>query len=177
MANHNQYTSPWTAAKDRTLRKLHAQGLSLREIARQMEVSPGSVHNRCKVLDPPLSFDTSQVQAASIARSDRARERRQDAADRIWALFGDAATQGEAARDGSFKTFIKGEYGAEQQVSLDFIPPNNFRELGAAITQFVNAATKIEAIDADAGLARAKSLVSDLATELGVLPMDPDDPQ
>lgn len=170
----NQNTRGLTADELEQIRQGNAAGDSLNEISKRLGRSTSTIHDAGNRMEPKLSWDTSRVQAANVARADQARQRRQREADRIHGLFDIAATQGEAVLEGKFKTTLKGEYGLEREVELDFIPTNNFRELAAALTQLTNAAMKIESVDVDAELTKAKSLVTDLASELGVLPMEPE---
>jgi AraC-like DNA-binding protein len=166
MASSNQHTRPWTGAHTRQLKRLHAEGLSLNAIARQMGYSPSGIHTHTKRLG--LSFDRTQTEAANVARSVDAKARRQAAADRIWAIFDDAATQAESVRDGKFKTLVKGKYGRDVERELDFIPSDHGRQLAATLGQLVGAATKIEAIDSDSGVADAVSMLGRLAKAIGL---------
>lgn len=163
----NQFDRQWTGADTRRLKKLHADGLGCNAIAREMGWSVGTIHSEAKRLG--LSFDRSQVEAANVARSVDAKALRQIEAARIHALLGDVLTHGESARDGRFKTLIRGQYGADEQTVLDFIPTDHGRQLAASITQLVNAAAKIEAIDSDSGVAEAVSLLGRMAAALGLV--------
>jgi hypothetical protein len=162
----NQNPPEWPAAKTRKLKTLHAQGLSLNAIAREMGVAASTIHTHAKRLG--LSFDRTQVEAANVARSVDAKARRQAAADRIYALFDQAASHAESVRTGAFKTTIRGKSGSEKKVELDFIPTTDQRQLAASVTQYVNAATKLESIDNDAGVAEAVSLLGRLARAVGL---------
>jgi len=156
----------WTAADTAQLIALHGQGMTLHQIAQTMGCSKATI-NKYAAMEK-LSFDRSQTEAATVAHSVDAKARRQAAADRLWALFDDAATHAESVRDGQFKTLIKGDRGADAQATLDFIPPDNRRNLAASLTQLVNAATKIEAIDNDSGTADAISMLGKLAHAIGL---------
>lgn len=161
----------WTKADDAELIRLHGQGLPLVQIAKLMGVSVGSIHSHAKAQKPPLSWDTSQVQAANIARHDRARERRLDNIERLQAFHDRLMTQAEQT---TWAHVARGPMGTEEVRQLDFIPAADARDVSQAAKNNLQTMAQLEAVDADAGLARAKSLVSDLAAELGVLPMEPD---
>lgn len=156
----------WTKDDDAELIRLHGQGLPLGQIAPLMGFSAGSIHNHAKKLD--LSFDTSQVQASNIARHDRARERRLTNIERLQAFHDRLMTQTETPKWKHLSRSMQGEVVTE----LDFVPAGDARDVSQAARNNLQTMAQLEAVDADAGLARAKSLVSDLAAELGVLPLD-----
>lgn len=172
--------SRWTKAHDAQLRQLHADGIGLNEAARQMGFASSVVSKHAAQSDPPLSWDRAQVEAANVVRSVDAKARRQAAVAEIYDIFDDTAAHAKSARDGGrFKTLTKGEYGSEVQTELDFIPTANRKDLAASMVQLVNAATKLEAIDSDSGVADAVSLLGKMARALGLsdeVDADEDDP-
>lgn len=174
-------TPAWPPADIERLKQLHADGVSLNGIAREMDRALSSVSDQAARMTPPLSFDRSQVEAANIARSVDAKARRQAAVSEIYDIFDDTVAHAKSARgeDGTFKTLTKGEYGSEVVSELDFIPTANRKDLAASLVQLVNAATKLEAIDSDSGVADAVTLLGKMAKALGlsdeVDPTDDDD--
>lgn len=156
----------WTAADTRRLKQLHADGMSCNGIAREMGWSTQTVHYHAKRLG--LSFDASMVEAANVARSVHAKARRQAKVSDIYDFLDDTVDHAKSVKDGEFKTLIKGEHGSEVQTSLDFIPTANRKDLAASMVQLVNAATKLEAIDSDSGVADAVSLLGKMAHALGL---------
>lgn len=169
MAGHGGHTRGhlWTDDDTATMIALHGEGKSLHHIAEVIGCTKRTVSKYAEI--EGLDWDRSRTEAATVARTVDARARRQAAADRIWALFDDAATYAETARTGKFQTLVKGQYGKEVVKELPFIPTDHGRQLAASLTQFVNAATKIEAIDADSGVADAVSMLGKLAHAIGLV--------
>lgn len=169
---HHETRNPWPASRIKRLKQLHADGMSCNGIAREMDCSASAISNQCEKLG--LSFDRSQVEAANIARSVDAKARRQAVTDRIYGVLDDTLSHAEAAREGAngFKTHVKGEYGADVEATLDFVPPTNRKDLSASIVQLVNASTKLEAIDSDNGNILGRSLLEGLAAAFGIGPVD-----
>lgn len=168
---HHETRNPWPAARIKRLKQLHADGMSCNGIAREMDCSASAISNQCEKLG--LSFDRSQTEAANIARSVDAKARRQAKVSEIYDFLDDTlghAQSVKTAKDGAggFKTLTKGEYGCEVQTTLDFIPTTNRKDLAASMVQLVNAATKLEAIDSDSGVADAVSLLGKMAKALGL---------
>lgn len=147
----------------------HAAGKSLTQIAAEIGYDPGALSRRADKLG--LSWDTSQVAAANIARHDRARERRLTNIERLQTLNERLMTQAELPQ---WPHLVRDNTGEEVVRDLDFIPAQAARDITQAAKNVLQTMAQLEAVDADAGLARAKSLVSDLAAGLGVLPMEPD---
>lgn len=129
---------------DDTLRELHAEGLGCNEIARRVGLDGGTVSRRCKALG--LKFDRAQTAMASKARLEDARARRVNLVHRLYDRAEAILARLEAE---VFKTLVQTEPGVQTPTTLDFVPPSDERYLAHSVGSYLQAAARLEAIDAD----------------------------
>lgn len=162
---YNHDDRQWTATDTRQLKKLHGEGMSLSAIAAQTGWAKSIISRRSAACRPPLSWDRSRTEAATIAHSVDAKARRQELASRLYARGNKVLDTLEAP---TYRKLVKGEYGSETVHALDFVPGDEERQMAAAAGQYLAAATKLEAIDSDSGQSAGRSLLEGLAAAFGI---------
>jgi transposase len=166
---------PLTESEKQQIRDLHAEGLSRNEIAKRVGRAAGTVTAFCQRegLVFPQPERVAQVEAAAVsvkARSLAAHERQlriiEHQQGKLLAHYED----GE-----SWRTKMRGEMGSEHTVSLDYIPPEDERNMTSAISNSAMTLSKLAPTD-DAGREAAVSVVEALARSLGLPPEAPEHP-
>lgn len=153
---------PLTDDELEQIRQGNAAGQSLNSIAKRLGRSPNAIHVAAKRLG--LSWDRSGVEAANAARAALGKERRQALQDRALSAAEKVYDTIEASK---YKRIFKGEYGAEDVREIDFIPPNERRDLAATATQHVAISIRLAAVDDDSGVVAGASMLTKLAMDLG----------
>ena len=150
-----QAPKPFTLAEQRTLVKLHAQGLSLGKIATQMKRGRATISRYAKNLN--LSFDREVMAAATVAAQF---DRKAARAKIIEGLYKRSQHNLDRMNDSEFDTLIKSGPGEESPGVLEFVPTIDEKNLTASIGIALTSAAKLEAIDDDGGLSEARGLLS-----------------
>lgn len=159
--------APWTDDESDQLRALHADGASLHSIAKTMGRSKDTISRKAAALG--LSWSRDRTAAAAHALAVDGKARRQKIVVRVYDEAEALLTDLEAGRAGrGWRTVLKGEYGAEETRSLDFIPPTDRRTIADALNRQLMSAAKLEAVDATDGAEQEKSLLRQLGESLGV---------
>lgn len=145
-------------------RELFDQGLGCNAIARELGVAPATISAWAKREN--LSFDRAQVAAANDARVVDGRARRLGLIERGYRRAETLYARLEAP---TFKTLVRTEVGVEKARELDFVPPQNERDLAHAISTHLAAAARLEALNGDASTDDAKSMLAQLGRALGIV--------
>lgn len=154
--------NPWTDQDDATLTAANQAGESLHATAAKMGRSKSALSRASKRLG--LTWDRAATKTATAAIVADARSRR--AGLRLRALT--AAESGyDTLEAQTYKRIFKGAYGAEEERTIDFIPPSERRDLAASIAQHVAIESRLAAVDDDGGVATAKSMLGRLALDIG----------
>lgn len=157
-------TRPVTDEEREQVRAGNAAGESLNAIAKRLGRGTSTIHDIGRTMDPPLSWDRSGVEAANMARAADGKARRQALQDRALSA---AEKVYDTIEAGKYQRVFKGEYGAEEVREIDFIPPNERRDLAATATQHVAISIRLAAVDDDAGVTAGTSMLAKLAADLG----------
>ncbi|GAA2457016.1 helix-turn-helix domain-containing protein [Streptomyces macrosporus] len=154
---------PVTDADYEQVRKLHGQNLGRNEIARRMQRSPRTISVIAEELG--LTFDRTMTAAATEARKIDAKARRAALIDRA---YGRAERVFDRLEADQYKFTSTTVNGIETEV-LDHVPAHEEKALAGAITQYLNQAAKLEALDSDDGVEAAKGMVGQLLTGLSAV--------
>lgn len=159
--------NPWTDAETAKLRELHAAGRSMHSIAAEMKRSKQTVSTHS--VEIGLTWDRSKTAAATEARVIDFKARRTSIVARMYDDTEHVLTQLENGRNGKgWQSILKGTFGVEEARNLDFIPSRDRRDMADVLTRNITTAAKLEAIDANAGVERERSLLTQLGEALGV---------
>lgn len=158
---------PWTDAETATLRDLHAtEGMTLTRAAKTMGRSRSTVSDKSKVLG--LSWERpAHTVIATQARNIDIRARKSAAAAAELELLELAQAQlREGMTSGAWTTVLRGEGGAESEVTVTKVPARDLRDHATARAASAQVITRL-ADDADSdGLDRAKSTLGAIAEAL-----------
>lgn len=156
---------PWTDAHDAELRQHHAAGKSLHGIAKEMGRAKSTVAAAAERLD--LSWDRDKVAKATQAKVLDARARRARAVEVELDLLETSQEQIRAGLAGvGWKTLQRAEGGAEDVVTLEFVPARDLREHTAARSAMAGIITRLD--HTDLGVEAGRSMLDALAASLGV---------
>lgn len=148
------------ADRDR-VRALHTQGHGRNEISRRTGLAEGTVGNIARALG--LSFDRSATAALTASRAEDLRARRQ----RIQLKM---LTQAEQVLDdlasGQWQTLIRGDQGAEREVTLDFVPARDRKDAVWAVGAYVANDERLERVTGDSGQDAARSMLVGLLRDV-----------
>lgn len=151
----------WTAAEDRELTKLHAAGLSLHAIAKQMGRPKSVVSKYAAALR--LDWDRTGTAAATVAVQVDNRARRALAVSRMYDRIEHLQDRLEAAPFMTMKRTLEGDSPTE----LDFVPTVDERNVADTISRYAQTANRFESIDSTAAEG-VKSLIVGIAQQLGL---------
>ena len=152
--------TPFTAEERQQVRDLHAQGLSLREIARRLERSTRTVSKAA--VDMGLAFDSRPTASATRAKQQDNRAARA----RIIAWQYRRALKLAERLDGeTWTTATRTQAGCLTDV-LSMVPADDELAMSRAMGQYVKAAADLEKIDAGDGAESARSMLGDLMGRL-----------
>lgn len=84
-------------------------------------------------------------------------------------LYGQAERILDDLEAGTFRTILKGQYGAESEEELTFIPANDRKTLLQAVGSAMATTAKLEAVDTDNGVGSAVSMLDRLVEQIGGL--------
>ena len=152
---------PVTNEDRKAVRRFHAQGKSLRAIAREIGRSPVTVGRIAK--DAGLSFDTRPTESATRAKQQDNRARR--AALIEW-QYERALRLADRMAGETWETVTRTQQGAIID-RIGFVPSDDELALARAIGQYSKTAADLEKIDTSDGVDVAKSMLTDLFTRLG----------
>lgn len=156
---------PWTPDEDQTLTRLHGEGRSLHSIAADMGRSKSTVNKHAGRLG--LSWDrTRTAQAAEAVHADN-KARRVAIVARLYTQVEKELDRLEQAGSG-WRTVLKGSFGVEEVRTIDFAPPLDRRNVADTISRHLQAAARLEAVDASNGVERERALLTELGHALGV---------
>lgn len=155
---------PWTAADDRTLRKLHMAGKSMHAIAKEMGRSKDTISNHGEKLG--LRWGISpQVKAAAAEVSARAKVRR---AELMHLLLEDA----HRLRAQMWQPTTYFDWGGKDHDYDEREVPEpthaDKQKLMQATATAVQSYARLEQLEAEAGAPAARSMLERLAERLGV---------
>jgi hypothetical protein len=160
----NQPNRPYTPEEDEILRAGNAAGESLNTLAKRLGRAPSSVSSHSKLMVPPVLWDRSKTEAAVRAHAADAKARRLALQDRA---LGQAEKGYDVLEAGKYKRIFKGQYGTESIQEIDFIPPNERRDLAASIAQHVAVSARLAAVDEDPRVGAGRSMLGKLAEDIG----------
>ncbi len=156
-------TRPWTAADDTILRALHEAGRSLHSIAAEMQRSKHTISTKAKALG--LTWDRSSTAAATNAVVVDNKARRVAIVARMYTRMEKLQDRLEAPE---FRTVLKGTYGIDERVTLDFVPTADERNIADTLSRYVASATKLEQVDAADKPSAVRDLLTGIADRLGL---------
>lgn len=133
--------SSWGADEDRRLLELHAEGKTQRDCAKIMGWSHGTLQKHSKRLNirwNGLQMDGPLRRVAEVA------ERRMSLEERLLQRAHALVDQLESEK---FSEIMKGEYGAEGVVELDFVPARSVKDLTASINSLARAHVDIKRLE------------------------------
>jgi DNA-binding transcriptional MerR regulator len=148
----------FSAEDEETLRRLHADGVSRNEIARQMEWSVGTITNHSQRLG--LSFDREAVRAATEARQVDLRDRRQRIEQQLYDLAERAIVR---AQDQYLVTGFDhlGEFVSR---IVPEPPAKETKDLTLAASSALTSAVRLSQVDAgDTGRENARGFLQSLS--------------
>jgi hypothetical protein len=140
------------------------KGNSRNEIARQTGVGAASISGICQRAG--LSFNVGQVAAAQKALKAERAVRRARVIDRGYSRIEALQDRLEAA---TFRTMQKERGGGEREVTLEFVPTIDERNLANTIASYVGTVTNLEKLDAGDVSSDVKSMLADLGRALGLV--------
>jgi uncharacterized protein YbaA (DUF1428 family) len=158
--------NPWTEAETARLVELHGQGRSLHSIAKEMGRGKAQVSR--EAAKAGLSWRREQTKAAAEAHAADGKLRRARIASRMYERMEKIQDRLDAAEVTGFRTTLKAAGGRDEQVTLEFVPTADERNLADTLSRYVMAATKLQSVDASNGAEGERSLLSELGTALGV---------
>jgi len=147
----------WGEDEDIQLRELHALGLPLNKIYKRMGWSVGSVSTHAKSLG--LLFDREQMAPAIAAAQFDAKATRIRIQEKLLARAEYLADRVASADTEGFVTLVPIGGGAQGTQTLRFVPPNDERALGNAMSSYLNQAVALAKLDADDGLSEARGII------------------
>lgn len=142
------------------MRKLHAQGMTRNDIARDIGRSPSTVSKIARGLG--LSFDRSATAAATAAKQRDNKARRADIVARLYVRVERILDRLEAPEYRFTATSVNGI----ETRTLDHVPGQEEKALSGAISGNLGAAARLEQIDAHKGADDAHSMLGQLAAGL-----------
>lgn len=151
----------WTGAETRKLKDLHAQGLSLHAIAKEMGRTKSTISRHGKMLG--LDWDRSATAAATKAVQIDGRARRAAIVARMYDRIEHLQDRLEAP---TFQTVMRGIEGDQPQ-DLSFVPAADEQRLADTVARYATAATRIEAADAT-GADTTRGLLMAMAARIGI---------
>lgn len=156
-------TTPWTPDHDTQLASLHAQGLSVRQIADRMGMTKTRVADRARKAG--LRWDRAQTAAATRAVVIDAKARRALLEHK---LLDDA----ERLRAQMWEPHEYIDHGGKDYVEVRWTQaeptPTDKLKLMSAATQAIDRSLKIAQHDSDGGAHEATSMLQRLADAIGV---------
>lgn len=155
--------APWTPEHDTTLAALHAQDLSVRQIAERMGMSKTRIASRAAKAG--LGWDRTRTRAATHAAVADAKARR---AILELNLLADA----ERLRAQMWTPVEYIDHGGKDYIEVrwhqDEPTPTDKLKLMQAATAAIDRSIKIAQLDADGGATEATSMLQRLADAMGV---------
>ncbi len=155
--------NPVTEEELAEIRRLHGEGHGRNEISRRIGrgLRTISVHAAKMGLD----FDRTATAVATQAKVIDAKARRTAIIERLYARVETTLDRLDRAAEGGFKYTTSTGQGIDT-VSLDHVPGQEEKAFAAAVGQYLNQATRLEALDSNNGVDDAKSMLGQLATGL-----------
>lgn len=155
---------PWTKSEDQAVLAGHSEGETLTSIAQRLGRSKQAVSASAKRqgLQWGRAAQTARATAASVQEKALRREqmigRLYDAGLEVLDRIGGVGPRKQ------YTTLIRGTGGAQQQVSLSFVPSEDLRNAASAISAVFGAAARLEAVPerASDAVAEQTSLITSL---------------
>jgi predicted transcriptional regulator len=144
-------------------RELFDRGFGCNAIARELGVAPATISAWAK--RESLSFDRAQVAAANNAKVIDGKARRLALQERAYTRAESLYDRLEAPQ---FKTLVRTDVGVEKPQQLEFVPPQNEREIAQSIQTHIGVAVKLEQLDGTLGQDDATSMLARLGQALGI---------
>lgn len=152
----------WTAAEDRDLVKLHARGLSLHAIAREMGRPKSVVSTHAKELS--LEWDREGTAAATKAVQVDNRARRTVIISRMYDRIDHLQDRLDAP---TFRTVLRGVDG-DAPTDVDFVPTVDERNVADTISRYAVTASRLEAVDSGVTAEGVRNLLSGISRQIGL---------
>jgi len=153
------------------IRELHALGYGRNRIAREIDKPPVSVSRTAEHLN--LTFDRTQIQAATEARL-------ADLAERRAMLAEDLMSDAEKLRDRLWRPAVVYAFGGKDNVyteePVSEPPPADKRALMATAATAVDRCLKLVPPAAESGADDAKSMLGKLAEGIAALVQESEEP-
>lgn len=147
------------------IRKAHKAGTTGRnDLAKQLGVALATVTNHAKHCG--ITFDRAATATAVQARQIDCAAARVDIKQRLYLRAQKNLTRLEAPAY-RYRIVTGGEYATSETVQDEDPPASSEKDHAAAITQYLNAALKLEQVDQSSTLAAAHSLLDTLAAGFG----------
>jgi hypothetical protein len=129
----------WTEADTATLKRLHANGLTLGAVVKETGWAPGTISRRAAALG--LKWTDRMPTALERARAENNDRLREDVLQGMWEVAAGLLGRLTATE---FWDLVRGEAGSEVMMKLPHIPSRSARELASAIQGLASSAAKIE---------------------------------
>lgn len=164
---------PWNDADDEALKAGHAAGTSLHELAKTMGRSKATLSVKAK--DLGLTWDRADTVTATTAKVRDAKSRQAEAHLRELQILEHQQQRILDVYTGSakHKTKLRGEGGAEEFVEVNFLPPQDDRDLAGARSASSTVIGRLAA-QTDDGADHVRSLLGGLAARFGLTADAPD---
>ncbi len=143
-------------------------GESRNSIAAALGIGPGAVSGIAARAGHTFR-GAEQTRAALTARRAVLAERRAELIDRLYDQVEANLTRLEAA---TFDTVIKAGGGAEQSVTLPFVPTVDERNLSDVIHKHLTSLARLEIVDSRDDADPASNLLAELGRQLGIVTPD-----
>ncbi len=135
----------WAPDAQRRLIELHAQGKTMKVVAEEMGYSTATIQRRAR--DAGLVWGGAGRIGPAV-RKEQLAEEREDLATRLERLAHQMADRVEAEWSGPSVDLIKGEYGAESEVTLSRMPARSAQPIAAAIKALSSSVTELRKLQA-----------------------------
>lgn len=142
------------------IRRLHGEGRSLNQIAKDLDRAPSTISDHAAAMG--LSFDRSRTEAAVRAHAIDAAARRGRIIDRLYKRAEFNLARLEA---GAYQYTDRVATGIVTEV-LDHVPAVDEKNLISAIGGSLQAAAKLEAVSVETDVAEDRSMLGDLLAKL-----------
>ena len=166
----NQHTRPVTDEDRTKLRELHAAGQGRNAIARALRRSPRTISVLAE--DMGLSFDRGPTSVATEARIADGRARR---ARILAGLYEVAEAELNYLRRSGAYNLVEVSSGQAVRFEAERLPAQDRRALITGISTAMTAASRLEAMEGDPGIAGAASLLMNLSDAFRLAAGPPED--
>jgi Helix-turn-helix domain len=155
-----------TPAERARVAELHGKGWTRAAIARQLGRSPDTI-GRIGA-DLGLTWDGSKTAAATARKVIDNRARRAELIRRAYEEAGEAVDGMRLGDDGLYLAVGTAANGATVVTPVPVVPPLERKALASSFGVLTNSAARLEALDSGDDTTAAKSMLGQIAKELGI---------